>query len=177
MNDLQLGFLLIGVGFLLMLVEMFVSTHGMLVVVALCLDVIGVVMVMSYADRYTGLLTLVAVSLSFPLLMMFILYLWPRTPLGRRLIMSKSPQEDATIAAMPVILELEQYRGRIGKAVTPLRPAGVVEFDGRRVDCTSEGMLIEVDVWVKCRDVKAGKVIVRPLEGDQLKQVAGLDFS
>ena len=65
---------------------------------------------------------------------------------------------------MPTNLELEQLRGRYGKAVSSLRPSGVVEFDGKRVDCMSEGSMIDPGQWVRCIDVKAGKVMVRQVE-------------
>jgi membrane-bound serine protease (ClpP class) len=42
-----------------------------------------------------------------------------------------------------------------------MRPSGTVEFDGRRVDAMTEGVMLDAIVWVKCVDVKAGKVIVR----------------
>jgi membrane-bound ClpP family serine protease len=61
-------------------------------------------------------------------------------------------------------LELEQLRGRYGKTVSSLRPAGITEFDGRRVDTLSEGDMIDPGQWVRCVDVKAGRVIVRPVE-------------
>jgi membrane-bound serine protease (ClpP class) len=180
MSDLvpgYFGYILIAAGFLLVFGEMAFPTHGMLVVVGLCLDVIGVLLVMSYADRYTGYATLGAVLLAFPLVLVFMLYIWPHTPLGRRLILEKSSQEDATVASMPVLMELEQYRGRIGKAIMPLRPSGVVEFDGRRVDATSEGLMIDSETWVRCIDVKAGKVIVRAIDNPQLGETQSMDFS
>jgi membrane-bound serine protease (ClpP class) len=40
----------------------------------------------------------------------------------------------------------------------------VTDFDGRRVDTMSEGPLIEAGRWVRCVDVKAGKVVVREVE-------------
>ena len=49
-----------------------------------------------------------------------------------------------------------------------LRPSGVTEFDGRRVDTLSEGPLIEAGQWVRCVDVRAGKVIVRPADKPDL---------
>jgi membrane-bound ClpP family serine protease len=177
MNDLTLGYILIGAGFAFIFAEMAFSTHGMLLVIALCLDAVGVILVIRNADHYTGLLTLAAVVLSFPVLIGFVFYLWPRTPLGRRMILRKNPEDDETVATMPVLVELEQYRGRIGKAVTPLRPSGVVEFDGRRIDATSEGLMIDPETWVRCLDVKAGKVIVRPIEKKQLGEMETMDFS
>ena len=79
---------------------------------------------------------------------------------------------------MPVNLELEQLRGRYGKTVSALRPAGITEFDGRRVDTLSEGGLIHPGQWVRCIDVKAGRVIVRPVEGPpDLANLETADFS
>ncbi|HEV3145245.1 MAG TPA: NfeD family protein [Gemmataceae bacterium] len=176
-NQLTLGYVLIAVGFAFIFGEMVFSTHGMLLLVALCLDVIGVILVVQISDRYTGLITLAAVMLSFPLLIGLVFYLWPRSPLGRRMILRKNPDNDDTIASMPVLVELEQYRGRIGKVVSPLRPSGVVDFDGRRVDATSEGMMIDAATWVRCLDVKAGRVIVRPIEAKQLGEMDTMDFS
>jgi membrane-bound serine protease (ClpP class) len=48
--------------------------------------------------------------------------------------------------------------------VSALRPAGITEFHGRRIDTLSEGDMIDAGQWVKCVDVKAGKVIVRAVE-------------
>jgi membrane-bound serine protease (ClpP class) len=84
--------------------------------------------------------------------------------MGKRLILRRAAKNVDTLAELPEIQELEHLRGRIGKAVSVLRPAGVVEFDGRRVDCLSEGLLIDPDTWVMCVDVKAGRVIVRPID-------------
>ena len=176
MSDLTLGYILIGAGFAFIFVEMAFSTHGMFLLLSVCLNAGGVIFVWT-ADSYMGVLTLVAVVLSYPILLSFVFYLWPRTPLGRRMILRKDPEEDETVATMPVLVELEQYRGRIGKAVTPLRPSGVVDFDGRRIDATSEGLMIERETWVRCLDVKAGKVIVRPVEAKQLGEMETMDFS
>ena len=40
--------------------------------------------------------------------------------------------------------------------------AGVVDFEGRRIDTLTEGMMVDPGQWVRCVDVRAGKVIVRP---------------
>ena len=79
-------------------------------------------------------------------------------------MISTDPADDDTFATMPVNQELEVLRGRFGKAISSLRPAGVVDFDGRRVDTLTEGMMVEPGQWVRCVDVRAGKVIVRPAE-------------
>lgn len=168
MDNLTIGFILIGVALLLVVAELFLTTGGVLLIAAGIADLIGVVMVFVHGDRYIGLATLAAEAIVLPLLAILGFYVWPRTPMGRRLIMRTAEQEGATVAAIPEIQELDVLRGRIGKAVSVLRPSGVVEFDGRRVDSLSEGMLIEPDTWVRCVEVRAGRVLVRPIEKPDL---------
>ena len=50
------------------------------------------------------------------------------------------------------------------RSITALRPSGVAEFNGRRVDVLSEGTLVEPGQWVKVLDVKNGHVIVRHVD-------------
>jgi membrane-bound serine protease (ClpP class) len=76
-----------------------------------------------------------------------------------------------TLAETPINQELAGLKGRYGKTISALRPAGVVDFDGKRVDSLSEGILIEPGQWVRCIDVQAGKVIVRPVERPRLEDL------
>ena len=98
----------------------------------------------------------------------------PRTTVGRKLFL-EAAEEDASVATMPVNLELEQLRGRYGKTVSALRPSGITEFDGRRVDTMSEGDMIGPGQWVRCIDVKAGRVVVRQV--DRPPDLADMDPS
>jgi membrane-bound serine protease (ClpP class) len=164
MDNLAIGFILVGVALVLMVAELFLTTGGVLLVAAGIADLIGLTMIFIYGDPYMGLITLGAEALILPLFAALAFYVWPRTPMGRRLMLRRERHEDDTLASTPAIQELEQLRGRIGKAVSVLRPAGVVEFDGRRVDCLSEGLLIEPDTWVRCVEVRAGRVLVRPID-------------
>ena len=109
-----------------------------------------------------------------PVLATAMLYLWPRTRVGKRFIL---PDQDATLAQMPVNLELEQLRGRYGQALSDLRPAGVAAFDGKRIDVITEGMMVTAGGWVRCVDVKAGKVVVRQVDKPRLQDLESADFS
>jgi membrane-bound serine protease (ClpP class) len=126
-----------------------------------------------YGDTSTGMTALLVVFLAVPALGAAVFYVWPRTPLGRRLML---PEQDATVATLPVNLELEQLRGRYGRALSDLRPAGTVDFDGRRVDVVSEGMMVPAGAWVRCVDVRAGRVVVRPVDKPDLRDLESADF-
>jgi membrane-bound serine protease (ClpP class) len=163
---LSLGLALVGIGFLLLLAELFLPTGGVLMVLSGAGIAIGVAMTF-FHDTTAGLVTLAGVFVALPVVAGLFFYLWPKTPMGRRFFLTAAT-EDATVAAMPVNQELEQLKGRIGRALSALRPAGVVDFDGRRVDTITEGMMVEPGQTVRCIDVRAGRVVVRPVDKPDL---------
>jgi membrane-bound serine protease (ClpP class) len=163
---LTMALVLIAVGFLLLAAELVIPTSGTLFVLAVAALIVGIATAFYY-DPQTGMVTLVGVGIAFPLAVAVVMHYWPKTPMGKRMILTNSDEDD-TLANMPVLLELESLRGRFGRAVSTLRPSGITDFDGRRVDTITEGMMVEPGQWVRCVDVKAGKVIVRPVEKPNL---------
>jgi membrane-bound serine protease (ClpP class) len=157
------AWLLIGLGLILLIAELFIPTGGILFVLSVAALVVGVAM--TYHSNYAGVFigTLLFVVIGAPLLFGLVFYYWPKTSVGKRFFLT-GPETDQTLASTPVNLELEQLRGRYGKTLSALRPAGVTDFDGRRVDTITEGIMIDAGRWVRCIDVQAGKVIVRPVD-------------
>jgi membrane-bound serine protease (ClpP class) len=163
LNDIYLAYFLVALGLILMAAELMLPTGGILFVLGVAGLIAAVAMLFLY-DGTQALITLVALFVLLPIAGHLLLQWWPRTAVGRQFVLPPGADEDATVAAMPVNLELEQLRGHHGRTASPLRPAGVTEFDGRRVDTLSEGPFIEAGKWVRCIDVRAGKVIVREVE-------------
>jgi membrane-bound ClpP family serine protease len=161
-SNLILAYILIVMGVLLMGAELLLLTHGVVFVLGVGACVVGISMIFAYSAAQ-GMITLITLFVLLPTLGPIVLYYWPKTPMGKRLVLSGS-DEDNTMASMPVNLELEQLRGRYGKTLSALRPSGLTDFDGRRVDTMSEGPMIDPGVWVRCIEVKAGRVIVRQVE-------------
>jgi membrane-bound ClpP family serine protease len=163
---LTMALVLIAVGFLLLAAELVIPTSGTLFVLAVAALIVGIASAFYY-ETQTGMVALVGVCIAFPLCLAVVLHYWPKTPFGKRMILPDSDEDD-TLAHMPVLLELESLRGRFGRAVSTLRPSGITDFDGRRVDTITEGMMVEPGQWVRCVDVKSGRVIVRPVEKPNL---------
>lgn len=175
-EPLLIAYALIVVGLLLLVAELFIPSGGLLFVLAVSGIVGGISMTFIYGgDTYVGWLTLIGVFVIVPVLGRVMFVYWPKTAMGRRFFLSH-PDEDATVASMPVNVELEQLRGRLGRALSPLRPAGVVDFDGRRIDTITEGMMVDAGAWVRCIDVRAGKVVVRPVDNPDLRAFENADF-
>jgi membrane-bound serine protease (ClpP class) len=158
--NLVWAWLLIALGFVLLLAELFIPTGGILFVLSVAALVVGVGMTYYSPDPAVFIGTLIFVILGAPLLFGLAFYYWPKTSVGKKFFLT-GPEGDHTLASMPINQELEQLRGHYGKTLSALRPAGVTDFDGRRVDTITEGMMIDAGQWVRCIDVQAGKVIVR----------------
>jgi membrane-bound serine protease (ClpP class) len=170
---LTLAFILIGVGILLLLAEI-IFPSGMLLAVSVAAIAIGVALTFSQ-DTNTGLITLAALLAAAVVVGVLLPYWW-QTPFGRRLLLP-GPEEDTTLASMPVNQELEQLVGRVGRTISDLRPSGVTDFDGRRIDTITEGLMVDAGQWVRCIAVRAGRVVVRPVEKPDLTTLETADFS
>jgi len=84
----------------------------------------------------------------------------PRLPGGRKLVLAtvlpgRDSLENQPEPGGPTL-------GAIGTAVTALRPAGIAEFDGRRVDVVSEGDFIESGQSIEVVNETGNRVVVRP---------------
>jgi membrane-bound serine protease (ClpP class) len=166
---LVIGLALIGAGFLLLLVELFIPHGGALGIVSVSCIAVGTAFSFFY-DPIFGLVALLAVATALPLGIGVLAHYWPRTPYARRLLLPGTAPGD-TVAAATRIQDLETLKGRFGRTLSALRPAGVVDFDGRRIDTLTEGIMVEPGQWVRCVEVRAGKVVVRPVEPPNVKIV------
>jgi len=175
MDPINLAYILIAVGVVLVLAEMVVPTGFVLVVVGACLALVGVALLFAYGTMETAVMALLSLCVGGPLLGGLLFYLWPYSPMGRKLI--KATEETVTVASMAANVELEGLRGKVGRTVSPLRPSGVAIFNGRRIDVITEGLMVDVGQWVKCVEVRANKVLVRPADAPTLDNFENADFS
>ncbi len=173
MTYLALAYLLIVAGFLLLAAEL-IFPSMVLGALGLAAIAVGVALTFHHSTS-TGILTLVVILVGLPVLGKLALTYWPRTALGRRLFL-KMPEAENTLASTPGNQELEQLVGRVGQAASDLRPCGVTNFDGRRVDTITEGIMVDSGQWVRCIDVRAGRVIVRPVDKPDLSTLETADF-
>lgn len=55
----------------------------------------------------------------------------------------------------------EKYLGMHGTVITPLRSAGTVLIDGKRIDAVSEAEFIDKDIEVEVIKIKGGRIVVK----------------
>ena len=115
-SQLIFAYILIALGFILMAAELVLPSSGVSFALGVGAIVVGIVMI--FASNAThGLMSLAGVALVLMIVGPVLLHLWPRTPVGKRLILSAASEDD-TMANMPVNLELENLRGRYGKTLS-----------------------------------------------------------
>jgi membrane-bound serine protease (ClpP class) len=157
MDYLTVALILIGLGALLLLAEIFVPTGGVLVVGALFFFAAAVGIILYYGSRIEAVVAVIGLAVGLPAVGYAAVSAWKRMSLTSAL-------DETAAEAVSAPSDLELLKGRTGKTVSPMRPSGSVEFDGRRVDAMTEGMMLDAGVWVRCVDVKRGLVIVRKME-------------
>jgi len=85
----------------------------------------------------------------------------PHLPFGRQLVLNTEMHAQAGYASPPD--EDHRMLGRTGTALSPLRPAGMAEIDGARVDVVSDGTFIDAGTAIAVTRVDGNRVVVRPV--------------
>ena len=83
----------------------------------------------------------------------------PRLPFGKRLILATGLAAGEGYASPP---ETDQnWRGKGGIAVSPLRPSGIADVEGERVDVVSDGEFIEAGAKIVVSRIDGNRIVVR----------------
>ncbi len=102
-----------------------------------------------------------------------LLYLSFRSPETNKLwkMLSLSVRQTKREGYVAPDLKHNQYLGRDGTALTPLRPSGTADFSGERLDVVTEGDFIKKGSLVKVVAVEVNRIIVR----EDLQRVLSVD--
>ncbi len=152
--------LVLGTG--LALLELFFPSAGILGFLS-ALSLVAAVVMGFYQGAVTGILILLGVMVGLPVVIVVGFIYWPKTRLGRRVLLMAPSSEDV----LPVDPEKDRLKGligRTGRAKSKLLLAGVVIIDGEKVDAVSESMPIEVDQPITVVRVQGHRVVVRLLD-------------
>ena len=171
MSYLTWPLLLLAIGLILLITEAFIPSGGLIGVLAIGCLVVSLYQAFSIPeDPSLGWKFLAAEIVLIPGAAMLAVYLWPRTPLAKRIFLPPPAPEDMDTAHSRV--RLDHLLGEFGRALTPLRPSGNVDFDGRRLEARAEEGLIEAGSLVRAVRVQSGVLIVRKADDTAL---AGFD--
>lgn len=159
---LLIGIGLLLLGLLLMVLEAFVPSGGILGIGAGVSAVAGIVFLFRH-DPVWGASGLLVTAVLGPMAFVTAIKTLPSTPLGRTMV-GRSGEEIAE-EKQAAQMELREKRNRLldqeGTALTPMRPSGVVEVNGERHDAIARGGLVERGQRVRVVKVDGMTIEVR----------------
>jgi membrane-bound ClpP family serine protease len=156
----EFAILLFLVGIAIAIVELFIPSMGILALGAGAAFVSSIVV--AFGESTTlGVVFLVGTVIIVPTLFVVAFKVLPSTPVGRRLFLPvpdrSTVERGSDVSSDP----LHELLGCQGRATSDLRPAGLVEVDGRRVDVITGGEWIEAGADVTVTEVEGNRVVVR----------------
>lgn len=148
--------LLLVVGLVLVIVEVFLPSGLFGVAGALCLIT---AIAMTYSDYGVAAGTWLLGGVILATLVGLVLWVkfFPRTATGRRMMLTQTSGNVAPEHDFEALLH------KRGVARSHLRPSGIAEIEGHRVDVVSEGGMIPPDSNVQVVAVDGTKIVVRKL--------------
>src|SRR5215203_3157130 len=126
-------------GIFLLTLEIFVPSAGILMITAIGCILWSIVLAFQ-VHWLVGTIFLATIGgLTFILPGMF-LRIWRRSPMGKHMFLEPPHSADEDVAS-----PYEDLIGAVGKALTPLRPSGSAEINGKRTDVVADGgvMILE----------------------------------
>jgi len=160
--------MLLVVGLGLAILEVFFPSGGILGFLSFC-AIVGAVILAFRSGTAMGVGVLLTAVIGVPVVVVLALQWLPDTRMGRKIVLHAPTPEEV----MPEDeRNLKSLMGKVGKAKSKMLPAGAVRIEGRTVDCVSEGGAVDPGQWVRVIEVRGNRVVVRPLDPDELAATA-----
>lgn len=157
------GFALLGAALLLVVIEVFIPSGGVIGLTAGVTAIAGVVVFWRVSPLW-GVTSMLLLLVLAPISLNFALRLMPHTPVGKKLILGSDAAAEQRAAEERRRNEQDQALiGASGVALTALRPIGTVEIEGTRLEALAEGGVVEAGTAVRVTSVQGNQVRVRAI--------------
>ena len=145
----------------LIIAEVFVPSGGLISLCALACLVGGAVIFFQHSV-VAGWIGVGIAAVMIPGVLIFTYKIFPKSRFGKSVTLT--PPERQQGDAIPDTSELKEMLGEVGVVLTPLRPVGMCDFSGQRVECVAEGGYVDKDKKVKVIYVESTQLTVRMIE-------------
>ena len=145
----------------LIVAEVFVPSGGLISICALaCL--IGGIAIFFHHSIIAGWIGVGIAAIMIPSVLVVAYRIFPKTRFGKSVTLT--PPERRQGDAIPDTDRLKELLGAEGVVLTPLRPVGMCDFSGQRVECVAEGGYVDKGKKVKVINVESTQLTVRIIE-------------
>ena len=154
------GVILLAFAVLLMVVEAFLPTGGIVGLMA-AVAAIGGLVCLTLENTTLGLLASIAAVIAFPVAAWYMLKHAPDLPLGRLMTLENEeprgrPERAEADSTRPLI-------GEEGTAESALRPMGACRFERGVAECVALDAVIDADARVRVVELRDGRPIVEQI--------------
>ena len=146
---------------MLIVAEVFVPSGGLISFFSLLCLIGGAVIFFKHSPTL-GWIGIVVAIIMIPTVLILSLKILPKTRFGKTVILT--PSDRTRGDAIPDTKNLKSLLGQTGKVVSPLRPVGMCEFDGKRIECVAESGFVENGKDVTVIHVEGTQVKIRLIE-------------
>jgi len=164
MDAIFWAMLLVSLGVVLIVAEVFLPSHGLLSVLATSAIVASIIVAFTGGIR-SGVIVLLVNTLVIPAVLVAAVKWWPHTPIGRLILIPRPEHPDDVLPDTDSYRVLRSLIGHRGRAISKMLPSGAVKIDGRTYDAVSDGIAIEMGQPVEVSDVRNNRLVVRPFTG------------
>jgi len=141
--------------------EVFVPSGGLIGISSLVCLIGGVVIFFRHSAT-AGWVGVVIALIMIPTVLVIAYKIFPETRFGKSVTLTPPKRQQGD--AVPDTAELKELLGAVGVVLTPLRPVGICDFSGERVECVAESGYVDKDNKVKVIDVESTQLTVREIE-------------
>ena len=145
----------------LIMAEVFVPSGGIISIFSLACLAGGIAIFFNHSTR-AGWTGIIIALVMIPAVLIFAYRIFPKTRFGKAVILTP-PNRDAG-DAVPDKSELAELVGKTGVVVTLLRPVGICDFSGQRVECVAESGYVDKDREVTVISLNGMQLTVRVME-------------
>ncbi|MDD5458915.1 MAG: NfeD family protein [Phycisphaerae bacterium] len=143
---------------LLLVAEVFIPSGGIISILSLGSLVGGLAIFWKHSYAAGGIGIIVALVM-IPTVLIISYRVLPKTKFGRAVIL-QPPKRD-TGDAIADTVKLKEMFGKQGVVITPLRPVGMCDFFGERIECVAENGYVDKGERVEVIRVESTQLTVR----------------
>lgn len=154
--------ILLLLGLLFLLAEIFIPGFGIMGIVGIILFVVGIILTAS--TFIEALVMFLILLLVLAIVIILVVRSASKGKLSKTLVLNESLSRDKGFSAVE---DMKIFLGKEGKAITMLRPAGIGLFDGVRLDVVTDGAFIEENTDIKITEVVGRRIVVEVLKSKE----------
>lgn len=142
----------------LIIAEVFLPSGGVLGIMSF-FSVAGGIAIFFNNSPAAGWIGVVIAIIMIPSVLIIAYKLLPKTKFGKSVILA--PPKGRKGDGIPETTALLQMLNHQGRVVSPLRPVGICDFAGQRLECVAESGYVEKDTLVEVIHVQGTQLTVR----------------